>query len=77
MPAGCRYQEEEKVMKIKWFSNVMSSLFALTLIFGSMSMASAKGPDGGKSQEKPAKGHEQQKKKIVIKSSVGKNWKND
>ncbi|WP_088067201.1 hypothetical protein [Gottfriedia luciferensis] len=60
-------------MKIKWVSNVMSSLFALTLIFGSVSIASAKGPEGGKSHEKPAKDHEQTQKKIVIKSNVGKN----
>jgi hypothetical protein len=60
-------------MKSKWISNVMSSLFALTLIFGSLSNASAKGPEGGNSLEKPAKGHEQPKKKVVIKSNVGKN----
>lgn len=60
-------------MKIKWISKVMSSLFAVTLIFGSMSIASAKGSESGKSKEKPAKDHEQQKKKVVIKSNVGKN----
>ncbi|RFU60985.1 hypothetical protein [Peribacillus glennii] len=62
-------------MKTKWFSKVLSSLFALTLIFGSVSFASAKGPENGKPQAKPAKGHEEDKSADKEDKSTGKEEK--
>lgn len=39
-------------MKTKWFSKFLTSLLAVTLIFGSVSLASAKGSNKGNSEQK-------------------------
>lgn len=60
MPASCHCQKEEKVMKTtKWYSKILTSLLAMTLIISSASFVGAKGSDKGKSEQKE---HDQSQK---------------
>jgi len=68
-------------MKTKWFSKILASLVAITLVFGSASFASAKGSDNKKTEQKnpvkkedkSSKNKEKEKeKKVAVKSKTGK-----
>ncbi|MEH6948417.1 hypothetical protein V7068_15360 [Bacillus sp. JJ634] len=68
-------------MKTKWFSKVLASLVAITLLFGSTSFASAKGSENKKIEQKnPVKKEDkssknkkkEKEKKVAVKSKTGK-----
>ncbi|USK70046.1 hypothetical protein [Peribacillus asahii] len=68
-------------MKTKWFSKVLASLVAITLVFGSTSFASAKGSENKKTEQKnpvkkedkSSKNKEKEKeKKVAVRSKTGK-----
>ena len=78
MSASYRYpNEEEKVMKTRNVTKILTGLAAVSLVLGTTSLVSAKGADHGKSghKEKVEKAKDKKKenkKKTVIKSKAGK-----
>lgn len=81
MSASYRYpNEEEKVMKTRNVTKILTGLAAVSLVLGTTSLVSAKGADHGKSGhkekvekvEKAKDKKKENKKKTVIKSKAGK-----